>query len=99
MQTLVKVDTYVWSATIKISFGLDETIKEREDKEFVMEYKSKLDEPMIRNITYKDNTFKLCALLWERCDKAMQNNIASRLDCDGLVYNNPIALQQAIKEH
>ena len=45
MQTLVKVDTYAWNATIKISFGLDETIKEREDKEFVMEYKSKLDEP------------------------------------------------------
>ena len=30
MQTLVKVDTYVWNATIKISSGLDETIKERE---------------------------------------------------------------------
>ena len=54
---------------------------------------------MIFNITYKDNMFKLYALLWERCTMEMQNKIASRLDCDGLVYNNPIALKQAIKEH
>ena len=64
-----------------------------------MEYKAELDEAMRRKRTYEDNTYKLCALLWERCAKAMQNKISSRLDHNSLVYNNKISLPRAIKEH
>ena len=64
-----------------------------------MEYKSELDEAMRCKWEYKDNMYKSYALLWERCAKAMQNKIASRLDFDSLVYNNLITLLLTIKEH
>jgi hypothetical protein len=64
-----------------------------------MEYKAELDEAMKRKRTYEDNMFKAYALLWERCAKAMQDKIASRSDYDNVVYNDPIALLRAIKEH
>jgi hypothetical protein len=64
-----------------------------------MEYKAELDESMRRKRTYQDNTFKAYALLWERCAKAMQNKIASRSDYDSVVYNDPLSLLRAIKEH
>ena len=98
MRTLVKSDTDAWKPTLKISYNTDASIKEREDKRFLMEYTSELDEAMRRKRTYEDNMYKLYALLWERCAKAMQNKIASRSDYNSLVYNNPIALLRAIKE-
>jgi hypothetical protein len=72
-------------------------VKEREDKQFVMEYKAELDESMRRKQTYEDNTFKAYALLWERYAKAMQNKIVSRSNYDSVVYNDPISLLRAIK--
>jgi hypothetical protein len=64
-----------------------------------MEYKAELEESIGRKRTYQDNTFKAYALLWERCAKAMQNKIASRSDYESVVYNDPISLLRAIKEH
>jgi hypothetical protein len=74
-------------------------VKEREDKQFVMEYKAELDGSMRRKRTYQYNTFKAYALLWERFAKAMQNTIVSRSDYESVVYNDPISLLRAIKEH
>ena len=64
-----------------------------------MDYKAELDEAIRRNKTYKYNMYKLYALFWEIFSKAMQNKIGSRLDYDSSVYNNPIALLQAIRQH
>jgi hypothetical protein len=64
-----------------------------------MEYKVELDESMRCKRTYHDNAFKAYALLWERCAKTMQNKIVSRSDYDSVVYNDPISLLRAIKEH
>ena len=99
LRTLVKADTNVWKPTLKISTETDSKLKEREDKQFVMEYKAELDEAMRRKRTYEDNTYKAYALLWERCGKAMQSKVASRSDYDSTVYNDPINLLRAIKEH
>jgi hypothetical protein len=99
LRTLVKANTSLWKPTLLMSTETDAPVKEREDKQFIMEYKAKLDESMRRKRTYKDNTFKVYALLWECCAKAMQNKIVSRSDYDSVVYNDPIALLRAIKEH
>mgnify|MGYP000243763899 FL=1 len=99
LRRLVKADTDTWKPTLKISTDVDGAIVVREDKQFVMEYKAELDEAMKRKRTYEDNMFKAYALLWERCAKAMQDKIASRSDYDNVVYNDPIALLRAIKEH
>ena len=53
------------------------TIKEIEDKQFMMEYKDELDEAARRKRIYKDNMFKLYALSWKLCAKAMKNKIVS----------------------
>ena len=37
--------------------------------------------------------------LWEKCTKIMQNKISSRKDFEQEIYNNPIKLVTAIKEH
>ena len=64
-----------------------------------MEYKAELYEDMRCKWTYEDNTYTSYDLLWEQCGKAIQNNIASISDYDSLVYNIPIALLWASKEH
>ena len=64
-----------------------------------MEYKAKLDEAMRRKRMYGYNRLKVYDLLWEKCAKATQNKITSRLDYNSSVYNNPIVLLRAIKDH
>ena len=48
---------------------------------------------------YNDNLFKAYALIWERCAKAMQNKLLAQSDYEDEIYNNPIKLLKAIKEH
>jgi hypothetical protein len=99
LRTLVKPDTDAWKSTLKMSVDADTNIKQQEDKQFEMECKAELNQAMKRRRAFEDNTFKAHALLWERCSKAMQNKIASRSDYESSVFNDPIALLQAIKEH
>jgi hypothetical protein len=53
----------------------DPEMKDREEKQFVMEYKAELDEAITRNRTYENNMYKVYALLWERCNKAMKKRL------------------------
>ena len=99
LRTLVIANTSAWKPKLNVSRETDAIAKSGEDKQFAMEYKAELDESMKRKRTYEDNTFKAYALLWERCAKAMQHKIASRSDYDSLIFNDPIALLRAIKEH
>ena len=48
---------------------------------------------------YNDNLFNAYDLIWERCAKAMQNKISDRSDFKTRIYNNPIEVMKAIKEH
>jgi len=64
-----------------------------------MEYKAEPDEALKRKKMYNDNLFKAYALIWERCAKAMQNKLVTQSDYEDEIYNNPIKLLKAIKEH
>ena len=64
-----------------------------------MEYKSKLDDYHTRKRTYNDNMHKAYALIQERYAKALQNKLLGRTDYEAQIYNEPIQLLQAIKEH
>jgi hypothetical protein len=99
MRTLKIANIDLWMPKLQFSISTDLPTKSAEDKQFTMEYKAKLDEAMRRRRTYSNNTYKAYALLWERCVKAMQDKIASRADYDTQVFNDPIALLCAIKEH
>ena len=61
-------------------------------QEFFNGVKEELYEAMRRKIIYEGNAYKLYALLWEGCAKAMKKYITSRLYYDSLVYINKIAL-------
>jgi len=64
-----------------------------------MEYKAELDEALKKKRMYNDNLFKAYSLIWERCAKEMQNKLLARSDYEDEIYNNPIKLLKAIKEH
>ena len=74
LQTLVKSDTDLWKTTLNISSDTDASIKEIEDKKFVIYYQAEMDEAMRRKRTYEDKTYKSYALLWERCFKAIKKS-------------------------
>ena len=48
---------------------------------------------------YENNLYKAYALIWERCAKAMQHKIVSRTIFESTIYNDPIELLIAVKEH
>jgi hypothetical protein len=48
LRTLVKDNTSLWKTTLLVSTKTDAPVKEREDTQFVMEYKAELDESMRR---------------------------------------------------
>jgi hypothetical protein len=99
LRTLTPEDTELWKPTLQFSTATDDTTKKQEDRQHELEYKANLDEFMRRKRSYDDNIFKVYALTWERCAKAMQNKITSRSNFEGLIYNDPIKLLNAVKEH
>jgi hypothetical protein len=54
---------------------------------------------MRRKRSYDDNLFKAYTLIWERCAKAMQNKVMARSNFEAAIYNDPIELLNAVKEH
>ena len=96
---MTKVDPNEWKLNLKLSIDDDVEIKERENKQYEIEYKAELDEALKRKRQYMENMYKAYTLLWEHCAKAMQNKLMSRSDDESKIYNDPITLLKAIKEH
>ncbi len=99
LRLLREAEVELWKPTLRASTKTKGTERNTEDQQFKMEFKSDLDRYKGRIDAYIDNKFKSYALLWERCAKAMQNRINARADFDKDVYNDPIELLRAIKEH
>ena len=99
LRTSKTYDSKQWKPVLQTSTITDADKKATEVEQFKMEYKAELDEYMKRKRIYEDNLYKAYALIWERCAKAMQNKIEARNDYKRLIYNNPIELMKAIKQH
>ena len=99
MNNLVKINTYEWFPTLIVSTSTIAETKAREDKENKMKYKADLDEAMRRKREYNGKFIKAYALLWERCARSMQNKIKEQKDFQSDIYNNPVNLLKAIKQH
>ena len=54
---------------------------------------------MKRKREFVENKYKAYAELWARCNRTMQAKIEARTDYESDVYNDPLKLIQAIKEH
>ena len=92
-------DTNNWKPNLQISTSSDADEKKREDKQYEMDYKAEYDEFMKRKRALEENGYKAYAEIWARCNKAMQSKIESRRDYESGIYNKPIKLIEAIKEH
>jgi hypothetical protein len=99
LRTLIKEDTDVWKPSLKFSTQVDTGDKAQENRQYELEYKADLDEYIKRKRMFDSNLFKAYALIWERCAKAMQNKIVARTDYENQIYNDPIELLKAVKEH
>ena len=99
LRTLQPTDITVWKPTLLFSTETDTTIASQENRQYELEYKADLDEFMRRKRAYNDNLYKAYALIWERCAKAMQNKIESMSNYTIAIYNDPIELLKAIKQH
>jgi hypothetical protein len=99
LRTLTPEDTEIWKPTLHFSTEADDTTSKQENRQYKLEYKANLDKFMRRKRSYDDNLFKAYALIWERCAKAMQNKIMARSNFEAEIYNDPIKLLNAVKEH
>jgi len=74
------MDKSKWEPTLQMSTDSDINIAKRENKQYEMKYKADYDEFIKRKCIYNNNKIKAYALLWERCEKIMQNKISARVD-------------------
>ena len=88
-----------WYPKLEISKADDEETKIRETKENDIKYKAKLDATVKREQIYENNKTKSYSIIWERCSRNVQSKIEQRTDFKSEVYNNPVKLLAAIKEH
>jgi hypothetical protein len=99
LRTLTPENTKLWKPTLQFSAATEDTKVKQENRQHELEYKANLDKFMRRKRSYDDNLFKAYALIWERCAKAMQNKIIARSNFENEIYNDPIKLLNAVKEH
>ena len=84
---------------LKMSIAATDTVKERENKQYEMLYTAEINNFVERKALYDSNMGNAYALLFGRCNKAMQNKIQSRTDFESNIKNDPIELLKAINEH
>jgi hypothetical protein len=99
LRTLKPTDTNVWKPALLFSTETDPIVKAQENRQYEMEYKADLDEYMRRRRAYDENLFKAYALIWERCNKAMQNKVMAISNFEKKIYNDPIELLNSVKKH
>ena len=58
LRTLSMQETEKWMPILKMSSANDESIKTRENRQYEIEYKSKLDEAIKREDKYQQNLYK-----------------------------------------
>ena len=97
LRTMSIQETDKWMPILKMSTATEEAIRTRENQQYKLEYKGKLDNAIRRGD--QQNIYKAYAFLWGKCSRAMQNKIVGRKDFDTNIYNNPIKLLMAITEH
>jgi hypothetical protein len=84
-----------WKPIKKECVAVDENTRASENRQYKIEFK----EHTKRVQAYKSNKMKTYALRWERCTKAMKNNVEARSDYLNKIKNDPVELLKAIKEH
>ena len=99
LKNLKYCDMNKWYPKLEYSKDMNEDKQKAENEEFKMKYKALLDVAVKRIRTYDTNKIKAYSLLWEQCSKSTKNQSQQRKDFNDEVYNDPIELLKAIKQH
>ena len=99
LRILKNPDTNLWKPSLEVSLSEDEHEKNRDNRQFELDYKAEYDEYMKRKRNFEENRYKAYAELWARCNRTMKAKIEARTDYESRIYNDPIELIKAIKEH
>ena len=92
--------TELWYPTLKTSTPTDAIIKTTETRQFELTYKAKLDATVKHEETFNNNKkTKAYLLVWEHCIRAMQSKLEQKMNFSKTIYNDPIKLLKATKEH
>ena len=83
--------------TLQASTSTDAAVLARETRQLL--YKAELDKFNKLEANYEDNLTKAYGLIWEQCAQSMKIKIEARRDFESTIYNDPIELLKAIKEH
>ena len=85
--------------TLQASTSTDNAVLARETRQYELLYKAELDKFNKLETNYEDNLTKVYGLIWEQCAQSMKNKIEARRDFESTIYDDPIELLKAIKEH
>ena len=99
LRTMKLPNTNLWKPSLQVSLNFNDADEKRENRQFELDYKAEYDEYMKRKRSFEENCYKSYAEIWARCNKAMKSKIESRKDYESEVYNKPVKLLEAIKEH
>ena len=74
LRNLEAPDTNTWKPNLVVSTSTDDDEKKRETHQFELDYKAEYNEFMRRKREFNENSCKVYAELWARCNKDMQEN-------------------------
>ena len=64
-----------WTPVLQMIIDTNDEVKKRENRQCELDYKAEYDEYMKRKRTLEENSYKVYAEVWARCNKAMQSKI------------------------
>jgi hypothetical protein len=99
LKELRPINTEKWRVSMKFNDSQDALVRDQENQQYDMEYKSDYEEYKRRVNVYDNNLIKAYALLWERCTKGMKQKIEAQVEFALTIENDPIELLKAIKVH
>ena len=84
---------------MQVSEAADEAARDRENREFELDYVGESADYRKRVREYTKYLSKAHALLWRRCQTTLRARIESQTGFEDTVRNYTIALLEAIKKH
>ena len=82
-----------------LSANSDAAIKKQEDEQCKILHRAEIDSFVKRKETHQANKGKAFAFLFGQCNKAMQQKLQARSNCETTIKGDPFKLLKAIEEH
>ena len=92
-------NTSKWKPTLSVSTSEDEHVRDRENREFELDYKGESADYRDRVRECEKDLDKARMLTWGRCQMTLRDRIEAQTGFEASIRNNPIELLLAIELH